>query len=181
MALLQEDPIDPIELVGYSLMRSAHVVDDRVGDAAAIQTLAWILENIDMLDQESLRKLRRGAGESMLDHEHDRLTELRQASLEILCYRDDERIERDEVNETAISTVKEAREWIHKDRRNRKEAGESPLLYAVADTRISGQLETLWPVADTPISGQLESILLEVDREGVETVHPLIDTSGFAL
>ena len=117
----------------------------------------------------------------MLDNEHDRLTELRQSSLEILCYRDDERSERDEANETAISTVKEAREWIHKDRRNRKEAGERPLLYAVADTRISGQLETLWPVADTRISENLETILLEVDREGVETVHPLIDTSSFAL
>ncbi len=51
----------------------------------------------------------------------------------------------------------------------------------MTDTRISEQLESLYAMADTRISGQLESILLEVDREGIETVHALIDTSDFAL
>jgi hypothetical protein len=155
------------ELVGYALMRAAHVVDERFADAAAVPVLAQILARVDyILDEETIQSLRRGAGQDFLDNEHDRFVYLRPDPLAISSVQADKDLRTSAVIEAMAGTVDDARSWISDEREQRQKDGEEQLLYFVEDIRIPEQFRRT---------------LLEVYPDGNErTSADMTDPGGFA-
>lgn len=153
---------NPTELLGYALFRAAEDIDKRMAGVDAVPVLAQILARLEFVHEETIQSLRRGAGEYFLATEHDRLLDLRPDPLAIVSFPEDA----PEETEAMAGTLADARSWIFEERKRRAEAGKKQLLYAVEDTRI--------PV-------EFRDPLLEIDAEGIEKIHPSIETSGFSL